>query len=419
MKGELSAATAISPATKERLTDATIRRLPVPPKGNRVFYDTEVPGFGLRVTASGFRSFVLNFRTRAGRERRFTIGRYPDWTTTAARAEAMRLRRAIDEGSSDPLAQIRDERAAPSMGDLIDRFEAEHLPRKRQSTAVDYRRIIKNHIRPALLHLKVADVTFSDADRLQRKITVAGHHYRANCALAVLSKMFSLAIKWEMRTTNPCGSVERNVEYGRQRYLSGDELGRLVQALAEHSDRQAANIIRLLLLTGCRKSEALTMQWSHVDLERGVWSKPASTVKQKRNHEAPLSAPARQLLTEIRDSQSRSIHSFGDFVFPGRNPVAHRASIKRNWNKITTAAEIEGLRIHDLRHSFASQLVNGGASLPLIGALLGHANPSTTARYAHLMDDPQRAAVEQLGATIVAVSGNAPESLKWQTKNRK
>ena len=137
----------MSDIERERLTDAIVKRLPRPETGNRIAYDSDVAGFGCRVTAAGSRAFILNYRTRTGRERRHTIGRYPDWSTTAARAEAKRLRRLIDEGG-DPLADIAAERAAPAMADLIERFETEHLVRKRPGTATDYRRMLNNHIRP-------------------------------------------------------------------------------------------------------------------------------------------------------------------------------------------------------------------------------------------------------------------------------
>jgi Arm DNA-binding domain/Phage integrase, N-terminal SAM-like domain len=140
----------------QRLTDATVKRLPKPPNGNRIFFDSDVSGFGIRITRAGSRSFVLNYRTRGGRERRFTIGSYPDWRTTAARDEARTLRRLIDEGG-DPLAEIEAKREAPTMAELADRFEQEHLPRKRPSTAADYRRMLANHIRPHFgRHTKVA-----------------------------------------------------------------------------------------------------------------------------------------------------------------------------------------------------------------------------------------------------------------------
>ena len=383
----------------QRLTDAAIKRLPVPGNGNKITYDDDVAGFGIRVTAAGARSFVFNYRTRSGRERRHTIGSHPDWRTTGAREEARRLRRLVDEGG-DPLADIEAGRDAPTVAELCDRFELEHLPRKRPGTAADYRRILRNHVRPHFgQHTKVADVDFSHIDALHRKISKAGYKHRANRVVAVLSKMFALAIRWKLRSDNPCKGIEKNHEGKRKRYLSGEELVRLTTTLAEYPDRQAVNIVRMLLLTGARRGEVLAARWADIDLGTGTWTKPASTTKQAADHVAPLSAPARQLLSDIVGKGPLS-----EYVFPSHGAAGHRTTIKRHWRQLTKAADITGLRIHDLRHSFASQLASGGASLPLIGALLGHSSPVTTARYAHLYDDPQRAAVERVGAAVEAAT---------------
>ena len=392
----------------QHLTDATIKRLPTPAKGNKITYDAEVRGFGARVTVGGARSFVLNYVTKGGRERRYTIGSCSDWKTVDARAEAKRLRHLVDQGG-DPLADIEAEREAPTMAELIDRFEAEHLPRLRASSQADYRRMLNNHIRPHFgAHVKVQEVTFSDVDRLHRKITAAGHLHRANRVVAVLSKTFTLAQRWAMCDSNPCRGLERNIEHSRRRYLSSDELTRLTMALAEHPDRQAADVIRLLLLTGARRGEVLAARWADIDLTAGIWSKPPSSTKQKEHHQAPLSAPARQLLSEIREQHTGKRHPLGEYVFPGGGSTGHVVEVKRAWRQLCKAAGITGLRIHDLRHSFASQLASGGASLPVIGALLGHSNPATTHRYSHLFDDPQRQAVERVGAVITAAGKGEP-----------
>jgi integrase len=392
-----------------RLTDVgTPGKLPVPAKGSRIFYDGEdgVPGFGVRVTANGHRAFILTYWTKGGRQRRITIGSFPNWTLGSARNKARELKHLIEDGG-DPLGDIEAEREAPTVAELIDRFEAEHLPLRRATTQDAYRRLLRLHVRPFFgPHVKVGDVRFEDIDRLHRKVTQSGP-YIANRVAAVVSKMFSLAIRWHMRADNPAKGVARNNELRRQNYLKGDELVRLIKALAAHPNKQIANVIRVLLLTGCRRGEALAMRWADIDLTAGTWSKPAASTKQGKPHEVPLSAPALQLLTEIQAQQTANRKPLGTFVFPGGGDSGHVVAIKKSWKTITKAADISGLRIHDLRHSYASQLVSSGASLALVGALLGHTQPSTTARYAHLHADPLRKATETVGAIISAAGGGS------------
>ncbi len=375
----------------QRITDKLVKELVPPAAGNRITYDDEVAGFGIRITSAGVRSWVLNYRIN-GRERRYTIGPYgtDQWTVLAARKRAGELRRMIARGD-DPMAERVEARTAPTVAEMCERFLEEHVAKKRPATRREYTSIIETKILPALRHMKVADVTFSDIDGLHRKLSKAAP-YRANRAAAVLSKMFSLAIKWGWRSDNPAKGIERNQEDKRHRYLSGDELGRLTLALADHKDQQGANIIRLLLLTGARKGEVLAMRWEHLDLEAGVWTKPGATTKQKTEHRVPLSAPARQLLAGLSHD--------GEYVFPGRGGRGHREDVKADWAALCEAAKITGARVHDLRHTYASVLASAGLSLPVIGALLGHTQPATTARYSHLFDDPLRAATERVGAIV-------------------
>ena len=158
--------------------------------------------------------------------------------------------------------------------------------------------------------------------------------------VAVLSKMFALAIRWQMRTDNPAKGIERNSEEKRARYLKGEELARLTAALIEHPDRQAADFIRMLLLTGARRGETFAIRWTDLDLAEGIWAKPAASTKQKTKHEVPLSAPARQLLAEIRARQKPK----SDFVFPGEGGIGHIVDVKKQWAKLCKAAGIDGLR---------------------------------------------------------------------------
>jgi integrase len=395
---------------RQPLSDSFVRRLPIPKIGSDIHWDA-FAGFGIRINAGGSKVFFFNYRTKTGRQRRYTIGGHPSWTVGAARIEAHRLKRLVEQGE-DPLGEIQESRDAATVDELIERFRQEHLSRRREKTQADYQDMIEKWIAPALGKRKVAEVTYSDIDHLHRKITNAGFSYRANRVVAVLSKMFTLGVNWKMRDGrdgNPCQGVERNKEYLRRRYLQDDELARLIKALATHSEKATADAIRLLLMTGARRGEVLSMRWADIDLVKGLWSKPPSSTKQKEWHTVPLAAPAQQLLLELRDQQSRGRRGLPEFVFPGSGRKGHIVEIKRSWRHICKAAGIKNLRIHDLRHSFASALASDGASLPLIGALLGHSNPSTTARYAHLFDSPMRKAVERVGATIVEAGNHRSE----------
>jgi len=376
-----------------RLTDAIVKRLPVPATGKTIAFDSEVSGFACCVYASGRRTFILDYRTRSRRQRRITVGSFPDWNTAAARTEAAGLKQTVDRGG-DPLGDIKATRGAPTVNDLCDRFLEEYLPRKRLSTQYTYRTQIEGEIRPALRALKVAEVTFADTDGFHRKLTKRGTPYRANRVLALLSRMFSLAIRWQWRSDNPCRGVERNQEHKRKRYLTADELARLMAVLAEHPDRQAANIIRLLLLTGARRGETLTARWADFDDGFATWVKPGATTKQKTEHRVPLSAPARQLLSELR----REVPDDSEWLFPADE--SHRKDVRDSWDRLCRAARIKGARVHDMRHTYASILASSGHGLKIIGELLGHTQPSTTDRYAHLFDDPLRQATERAGAIL-------------------
>jgi integrase len=379
--------------TKRRLTDAIVKALPTPAQGNRITYDAALPGFGVRVTAAGARAFVLNYVSINGRERRYTIGAFPTWKTTAARDEAGRLKASIRANGTDPVGELEAARAASTVADMIDRYVADHQPRKRAGSVRDEASMIAKWLAQSTLRgMKVAEVTHSDIDRLHRKITKDGGPVRANRVVALLSKMFSLAIKWHMRADNPCRGIEKNAEQKRARYLSPDELARLTAALVAHEDQSAANVVRLLLLTGARRGEVLSAKWSELDLKAGTWTKPGATTKQRTEHRVPLSAPARQMLAGIERAS--------EYVFPGRDGAGHKVDLKRAWPKLCRAAKLKGVRVHDLRHTYASLLASHGVSLHTVGALLGHTQPSTTARYAHLYDDPLRQATEKVAAVL-------------------
>jgi integrase len=380
-----------------KLTEKIVKGLKPPAKGYALRWDSgddSVHGFGARITAAGHVAFILNYRTRGGRMRRLTIGEFPTYSAKAARKKAEGLRHIIDNGG-DPLADKKAEREAPTMADLADMYIEEHLPKKRASSARNDRQTIGRLLLPELgRDTKVTEITYSNVQGLHHKISKRAP-YMANRAVALLSKMFALAIKRGWCADNPAKGIERNEESKRERYLSDDELARLTRTLDAWPDQHTANVIRLLLYTGARRGEILSAQWKHFDFDKGTWTKPSAHTKTKKEHKVPLSPEALAVLSKMRaEAKSISPH-----LFPGRGG-GHRVELKKPWSAICEAAGIEGLRVHDLRHSFASILVAGGATLPMIGRLLGHTQVATTQRYAHLDVDPLRELVAKVGAVV-------------------
>jgi integrase len=378
----------------QRITERFIKSLEPPKAGNRVYYDADIVGFGARITAAGVVSFVLNYYAR-GRERRYTIGRYPELNATAAREEALALRDIIRQGG-DPMERKQNERAAPTIADLyndyIERHAKIHL---RPNTIRSAEGMASKHILPKIGRIKVADLTRRDVEELHNSVKDAP--YQANRVRALLSKMMNLAKAWEWRDDNPCEGVPKFREEKRERWLSTREIERLCDALDKYSNQSVANAIRLMLLTGARKSEALTARWEDFNLELGVWTKPSHHTKQKRTEHVPLSAPAIQLLASMKEKADGKAN-----LFPGDVAEQPLSEIKWAWAKLCKQAKIENVRIHDLRHTYASHLVSSGMSLPIVGRLLGHTQPQTTARYAHLADDPLRQATNRFASIVAA-----------------
>jgi integrase len=385
------------------LTDTLCRRQQPPQTGYQVLYDDEVPGLGLRITAGGARSFILNYRRKSdGRERRKTIGSFPAWTTALARAEAKRLRRDIDLGA-DPLAEVERSRAEPTLADIIERDLIE-ITSVRPSTLRTWRNQIQADILPALGRMKINAITTEDIANLHRKISARGALICANRVVATLSAFMGRAIERGLREEpNPVsGFIKRrgmNKEHPRERYLSPSEIERLATALDGETDRQAANAIKLLWLTGSRRGETLAARWSDFDLVEGRWLKPGHTTKNATDHGVPLSAAALALLHGMYQQCDQS----SPYVFPAVNingELTHRTRVDRSWDRIRATAEIKNLRLHDLRHAFATAVHDAGAPLAVVGRLLGHRNLRSTQRYSHATERGLRVAVEYAAEAI-------------------
>jgi integrase len=389
-----------------KFTDKDVRDLPSPATGNRIYFDPDVKGFGVRVTPAGAKAFILNYRAD-GRQRRITIGSFPDWKVAAARDHAKALKRQIDVGE-DPMQVRHDERAAPTVKELTERYLAEGIGQKRARTIVEEKSLINQLIIPKLGRLRANAVRRVEVETFHREIS-ASTPTRANRALSLLARIFTVSVGWGILTENPCKGIEKNQEDRRERYLTPAELGRLMAALASHRNKSSANAVRLLLLTGARRGEVLSATWGQFDLDSGVWSKPAASTKQNKLHRVPLSDAARTLLNDMQAAakaelaKSRKLDpeaKINPALFPGSRDREQQGDLKKFWASLCASAKIEGVRVHDLRHSYASYLASAGLSLPIIGALLGHSQPSTTQRYAHLLDDPLRAATDKVGTIV-------------------
>lgn len=374
----------------------TKRRVDAAKPGTTV-WDGELPGFGLRVSKGGARSYVLKYR-RGAAQRWLTIGRHgAPWTPDQARKEARKLLGKIEEGK-DPAAERSEDRKAETLAEFSERYIRDYArSHKKASSIAEDERNLKNHILPALGQLRVKSITRADIARFH--IGLKETPYAANRCRALLSHIFKKAEAWGVRpdNSNPCTHVEKFEESGRDRFLSPAELRRLGRVLAFLDRRGRAPYvvaaIRLLLFTGARLNEVLKLRWDEVDLtERVIRLSDSKTGKKT----IALSAPAIETFASIPKQEGNP------FVICGGKPRAHLVNLQKPWRRIRKAALIEDVRIHDLRHSYAAVAVSGGMSLPLIGSLLGHSQPQTTHRYAHLADDPRRAAAEAVAATIAA-----------------
>jgi integrase len=456
-----------------KLDENLVKTTPAPTKGDTTVWDDDITGFGLRVFApskrnpTGARSFFINYLVD-GIERRFKIGAWPLWSAKAAREEAKELRWRIEHGE-DPASDRKARREAPTVKDLAERYEREHLPSKAPQSRKNDMAMINNEILPRIGTRKVADIHHGDTQAIHQEITERGVSVRANRVAAVGSKMFALALipmkgenaAWRNAAQgNPWKGVARNIEEGHERFFSQAEIAALTDALTAYGATSAANCLRFVMLTGCRPGEAMRATWEEFD-EPGYWDKPSAHTKQRKRHRVPLAPAATELIAQIRATKP----SDGQFVFPGQKRGEHLQQIRTAWQTITAdatislwsqstdpkvgrmiaelekalnrrpsvaecrteakrrnvalPASVDDARAYDLRHSYASIGAGGGLSLSIIGRLLGHTSHRTTMRYAHLADDPLREAADRIGGVIAGAGKGGAEVLPLRGDGRR
>ena len=381
----------------QKITKRTVDSLS-PASRDVLVWDGEVKGFGIRCRPSGAKYYLLKMRA-GGRQRWITIGRHGSpWTPDTARREALRLL-GLRAAGKDPATERDRQKGAITVADLGAKFLADYVPHRcKATTASEYRRAVELFVNPALGRHRIADVHRADVAQFHHELR--DRPYQANRALGVLRKMMNLAEEWGLRSegSNPCRHVKKYREDKRERYLTKDELQRLGATLAAAKRNEtetpfALTAIALLLLTGARLNEILTLRWEHVDLANGVLRLPDSKTGAK---EIYLSDTAIKLLRTMPPMAGNP------YVIAGKKTGACLINLQKPWRRIRAAAKLNDVRIHDLRHSFASVAAGTGMSLPIIGKLLGHTQPATTARYAHLAADPIRAASNLIGTEIAA-----------------
>jgi integrase len=397
-----------------KLTKAVIEALQAPAKGQAFIWDSEMKGFAVRITPTGVKSWIVQMRVRGGKERRMTVGLCSKLPLDRARIEARKLLAHADLGR-DVGKERKDARrimpeANPTMANFAERWLDEVVARRNRPGTVKLRRLlVKNHITPHIGTKRIADLTRKDIEDLHHEVTKQ-YPVAANRAVSTLSAILATAMRWGLLVSNPALNVDRNAEEGRERYLTPEEIKVLAKALDESPAQDSADVVRLLLLTGARVGEVLSMRWEQLNLEAGLWIKPAATTKQNKTHRVPLSPPAVAVLTkrqqaakkkaDLRDERrsklDRRPEKGNPWVFPGEGKDGHMTAIRCFWEAVCKRSGIKGARVHDLRHTFASLLVSSGESLPVVGALLGHTQAKTTSRYAHLLDDPLRAATARV-----------------------
>ncbi len=391
------------------------------------YFDGDLKGFGLKVMPSGVKTFIVEYRPGAGGrstpKRRLTLGRLGALTPDEARELAKGTLGRVHAGN-DPASDRAKARAEMTFDKVCDLYLKEGCETKKASTIATDRGRIERHIKPLLGKKRIGEITRTDVEKFMRDVAngktaadektklhgraiVEGGKGTATRTVGLLGGIMTFAVSRQLRADNPVRGVKRYADKKGETFLSASELGKVGAALTaletEGANPSAVAIIRLLAFTGARKSEIASLRWSEVDLERGYLRLGDSKTGAKV---IPIGAPACEVLASVAAIEG------SDFVFPAASGDSHFQGVEKVWRKVRTDAGFPSLRLHDLRHSFASVGLARGDALPVIGAILGHADVKTTSRYAHLADDPVKVAADGIARSVqAAFGGNSPANI--------
>jgi len=364
-----------------------------------VRWDDRLPGFGVRIYPAGRKAFILSYRAN-GRKRLMTLGTYGPITLEQGRNKARSLLGDITNGG-DPLEARKRASQEETIKSLCQEYLKRHHETHNRSWAEDKRRFDR-HIIPRWGNIKVKSIKRNEISKFHEQIGETAP-YEANRILALLSSMFEQAQQWgflEEKSLNPARKIKKFKEKKRDRWVTPEELPRLVMAIDQEKNVYIRGAFWLYLLLGVRKAELLNAKWQDIDLSQKEMRLPQT--KSERTHYLPLSEPAIQIIKNLPKLEGNP------YLLPGQRQGLQLVNISKPWDRVRKKAKVEDVRLHDLRRTLGSWLAQSGNSLHLIGRVLNHSNPSTTAIYARFGQDHVREALESHGKQIMGIAGKAP-----------
>ncbi len=372
-----------------------------------ILWDDSLPGFGIRIKPSGVKTFIVQYRNEAGRSRRGSVGKHGVLTLAEARKQALRLLAGASSGD-DPVEERQELRRCATVTDLFEQYMSGHCEgRCKPSTIRANKWTFLRILEPRIGNRKLVEIRQADISKMHSDLR--DKPYNANRGLQLIRAMLNWAERQEMIPphSNPAARVKLYPEPKRERFLSPEELYRLMATIGACEadgdiDIYMAAAIRLLLFTGCRVGEILSLQWACVDMREQRLTITEHKTSKYGAKIIPLNPPAFELLENLPRQEGNP------FVIGGRRPGSGLINIQKPWRRVRVRAELEDVRLHDLRHTFASFAVSAGISLPLIGGLLGHRSMQATARYAHLAHHPLKLASDKV-ADVFVVPTNGDE----------